>query len=461
MNRSNLFKAAAPAAATCAAAALLSVGGTSGNLAASPYPPSPVITGVTYDWTTALRRASGSDNWPITWADDDNQYSAWGDGNGWAPGSSRVSLGVARIEGPWNAYSGFDVWGGDEAENPAQFEGKSYGILCVGGVLYMWVSPGSGSMSYEEARVARSTNHAATWELSSWAFEQSEGLVIPTFLNFGRDYAGARDGYVYAYFIELQDPDGLQIQTPGHISLGRVPADDILDRSAWEYCSGVHAGTPQWSSDIEARAPIFSDAGGVGWSVSVSYNAGLGRYLLCTEHHESGQGYLGIFDAPEPWGPWSTVSYVSNWENAGHTFYWSFPNKWLSADGEDFTLVYSGWQTEDAWHTVRGSFETSVVSLEDGVGVASPGGLFVAPNPATAGPIVHVDLATAGRVRVVVYDVRGRVVRHLFDGGMPAGSRLVPWDRRNDFGELVPAGVYVVKLEESRGARTESITLMP
>ena len=48
----------------------------------APYPPSAVITGVTFDWSTHVRLAPGSDNWPITWADDDHQYTCWGDGGG-------------------------------------------------------------------------------------------------------------------------------------------------------------------------------------------------------------------------------------------------------------------------------------------------------------------------------------------------------------------------------------------
>lgn len=50
--------------------------------AKAPYPPSPVITAVAFDFASRDRRAPGSDNWPITWADDDHQYAAWGDGGG-------------------------------------------------------------------------------------------------------------------------------------------------------------------------------------------------------------------------------------------------------------------------------------------------------------------------------------------------------------------------------------------
>ena len=41
-----------------------------------PYPPSPVIRGVPFaPESTIVRKAIDSDNWPITWGDDDDQYT--------------------------------------------------------------------------------------------------------------------------------------------------------------------------------------------------------------------------------------------------------------------------------------------------------------------------------------------------------------------------------------------------
>jgi chitodextrinase len=110
--------------------------------------------------------------------------------------------------------------------------------------------------------------------------------------------------------------------------------------------------------------------------VAVSYNAGLGRYLLATEFSTSSDGNLGIFDAPEPWGPWTTVTYQREF-GGGHCFYYNFSNKWLSPDGKDFTLIYTGVGTEDAWHTVRGRFTTST-SSDDENPPTDPSGLTIA-----------------------------------------------------------------------------------
>jgi len=317
--------------------------------AASPYSDSTVITGISFNWATHQEKAAGSDNFPVTWADDDHQYTAWGDGWGFAESGDKRSLGVSRVSGLKSSYSGTDLWYGD---------GKSYGIICINSVLYMWVGPGSGVTSYDEARLYKSTNHGSSWSATSVEFVKADDIIMPTILNFGKDYAGARDNYVYHYFIDLVGtPSSLGVHIPGKIYLLRVDKSYIEDESYYEFFSGT-AGSPAWSSSIGSRTAVFEDSAGVGWNLSVSYNAPLGRYILCTEHTQTFQGRLGIFDAPEPWGPWTTVLYTDNFHTGAgdDSFFWNFSNKWLSGDGKDFVLVFTGISGDDSWNTVEGSF---------------------------------------------------------------------------------------------------------
>lgn len=337
----------------------------------APYPPSPVIDRIEFDFRTHRRLAPGSDNWPVTWADDGHLYGAWGDGGGFGGTNKegRVHLGVARIEGDGKNYTGTNVWGGAPPGRPAHFGGKSYGILSVGGVLYMWVSP-QPNPHLANCQIAMSKDHGATWTLADWKFRFEDGLTIPTFLNFGRDYAGARDGYVYSYYI--QPAWGPQISTrhgdstfdvhiPGRIHLSRVPRQSILTREHYEFFAGLGAdGQPAWTRDLGQKQPVFTDvANGVGWNLSVSYNPGLKRYILCTQHTENRAGNIGIFDAPEPWGPWTTVLFQDKW-GAPHleasTWLWHFPTKWLSRDGRAFTMIFTGKNSNDSWNTIEGRF---------------------------------------------------------------------------------------------------------
>lgn len=334
-----------------------------------PYPKSAVIQDVNFDFTTHKRMAPGSDNFPTTWAADGNIYTAWGDGGGFGGTNSngRVKLGVARVEGDADDYEGFNVWGGYEPESPAEFEGKSYGILSVDGTLYMWVAP-QPNPHLAECRIASSTDFGRHWHRASWVFQFQEQLSIPTFLNFGQDYDGARDGYVYSYYIhpmwgpgEAENtPYGFDVHKPGKIYLSRTPKNAVLVQSQYSFFAGLdEQGEPLWTGDRTQKQPVFEDENGVGWNVSVSYNPGLQRYILCTEHTETHAGRMGMFDAPEPWGPWTTVVYTENFGEGAvevSAFYWNFCTKWLSDNGKHFTLLFTGKNSNDSWNTVEGEF---------------------------------------------------------------------------------------------------------
>lgn len=347
-----------------------------------PYPASDVIASVTFDWSTHAQLAAGSDNWPITWADDGHQYTSWGDGGGFGGSNSegRVSLGVARIEGSFDAYQAVNVWGGRDAENPAQFGGKSYGIISVDGVLHMWVSPGSNEQGYEEARLYSSTDHGIDWLPASWAFSREDAIVNPTFCQFGKDYEGARDGYVYIYVNRVKDSSELNVQRPGEIGLMRVPKGSVADKTKYEYfVKSERDNAAVWSHNFDDMQPIFVDSNGVGWNSSVSYNRGLKRYFLITEHTETAKANIGIFDAPEPWGPWTTVYYGQFGTGSGSgksAFFYNFSNKWLSEDGREFVLLFTGIGVDDSWNVVAGHFELKPIvfkpALSEHAGAGSP-----------------------------------------------------------------------------------------
>ena len=53
------------------------------------------------------------------------------------------------------------------------------------------------------------------------------------------------------------------------------------------------------------------------------------------------KGGFGIYDAPEPWGPWTTVYLTKQWDmGPGETS--SLPTVWMSQNGTTCWLVFSG-----------------------------------------------------------------------------------------------------------------------
>ncbi len=311
--------------------ALLSLAGQ----AAAPYPPSPVIESIAWaPRETIVRRARGSDNWPLTWADDDALYGAYGDGNGFEPVlPAKLSLGLVRIAGGPADFTAENLRSPMiEQKGEGKAGRKASGILMVDGVLYLWMRNAGN------AQLAWSSDRAKTWTLAPWRFTESFGC--PTFLNFGRNYARARDGYVYVY---SHDRDSAYVPADRMV-LARAPKDRLRDRAAYEFLQQIdRSGEPVWTNDIARRGAVFSHAGRC-YRSGVSYNAALKRYLWCQVlpgDDPRFRGGLGVYDAPEPWGPWTTAFFAETWDvGPGETA--SFPTKWISGDGRTLHLVFSG-----------------------------------------------------------------------------------------------------------------------
>jgi hypothetical protein len=307
---------------------------------AAPYPPSKVITGV--DWAAReaiVRRANGSDNWRLTWADDGHLYTAYGDGNGFVPMvPEKLSLGLARVAGMPEAFTGVNLRSATlEQKGQGQAGKKASGLLMVDGVLYLWVRNAGN------AQLAWSKDHGKTWQWADWKFTTSFGC--PTFLNFGKDYAGARDGYAYVY---SHDHDSAY-QPADRMVLARVPKGKITERDAYEFLAKLDAkNEPVWTKAISERGAVFTHPGRC-YRGGVTYNAGLKRYLWCQiipgthgkKEDTRFEGGFGVYDAPEPWGPWTTVFFTEKWDvGPGETA--SFPTKWMSPSGRTLHLVFSG-----------------------------------------------------------------------------------------------------------------------
>ena len=312
------------------------------HAARPPYPASRIIAGITWDWKTHRTAAPGSDLWPVTWGADDHLYAAWGDGGGFGgtDQDGRVVMGFARIEGPPERFVGVNVNGGKDPTHPASFakHGKTGGMLAVGDRVYAWLNTQNGKWPDVDQALISSDDKAATWKQTLWVFPKGKGNFKPaTFLNFGKGYTGVPHdlhGYVYFY--------GQRQGEEKSTYLGRAPQDKLHLRRTYEFLSGIEDEKPRWSWDVSEAYLVFTDSNRTGDLASVVYVPGLKRYLLSCYH--KGPGQLGIFDAPAPWGPWTTVVYEEHWGKMGRDgegLTCSFPQKWMSADGLTLWCIFS------------------------------------------------------------------------------------------------------------------------
>jgi uncharacterized Ntn-hydrolase superfamily protein len=314
----------------------------------APYPPSKVITEFT--WSPEIVKMEdciSGDNWPVAWVSNSLQITAFCDGRGFSKQAPDLSLGFAKVFGDPPDFSAENF----ESDADTPMGGGSSGIkasdmLAIDGILYMFVRnyKPAGSDDFTNSRLACSTDLGESWTWADWHFSETFGC--PAFVQFGMNYQRARDDYVY---IASQANDSAYGYSPD-IALARVRKDRLMERSRYEFFAGLDgSGGPLWSPDISKRKPVFTNPKGT-QRIAITYNAALGRYILATSHLTGGKAThtaaLGVFEAPEPWGPWATLYYNDHWSVEDgkdcRTYHHRFPPKWISPDGRTMWLLYSG-----------------------------------------------------------------------------------------------------------------------
>lgn len=81
------------------------------------------------------------------------------------------------------------------------------------------------------------------------------------------------------------------------------------------------------------------------------------------------------------------------------------------------------------------------------------------PNPFNPSTLIRFQLVVHGPAQLVVYDAAGRKVRALVDEVLAPGEHAVTWDGRNDHGQLMPSGVYMMQLVAPRVTESRKIVL--
>jgi hypothetical protein len=332
------------------------------------YPKSKLIKNVIPD-KVRIHKGDG-DMWPITWAADDNLYGGAGD-------NCRSPINVWKIIDSPEPYYSWVMY--IELINNKPVDPKLYcqrpnvdhargikpaGLLGLNGKLYMACelhnygdNPAFNRQHNISSWIIASDDFGLSWDLNTTEQDFFTGrLASPHFLQFGRDYEGARDEYIYAYFTAADDGNSYWCNGD-YMLLGRVEKDKLLIREEWEFfVRADESGNTVWTKDEALSQPIFRYPLMTGEN-HVSYNKGLKRYILGnfsfldkesvpTPYHQKWpdtvwRSQLTLFEAPEPWGPWSLFYQDDDWGTYGD-YQPNFPTKWMSEDGKTMWMVSSG-----------------------------------------------------------------------------------------------------------------------
>ena len=361
------------------------------------YPESDLITGAEierYAYHTAI-----GDMWPLTWGNDNNIYAAAGDNRGSPMNFWRIAgapeRNVRAHSHDWMAdivndhpVDPLTYFAGNYAAGADRTRGlKPAGLLDIDGTVFMAIE----TMNYGDERsprrrnltgfIASTNDYGVSFNAALTPVDFFTGrLASCHFLQFGMGYRDSRDAYVYAYF-QASDDGCSYFSNNDYMLLARVRLDsegrggsahdilrnkyDLTDRGAWEFYAGEKNGEVIWEGDDSSAAPVFKYKQMTGEN-QVCYNAGLNRYILGNYSFIDGFGdpflYYGadknlldsrgitgenirsqltLFEAPEPWGPWSIFYRDDHWGETAN-YQPVFPTKWILDGGRTMFMVSSG-----------------------------------------------------------------------------------------------------------------------
>jgi hypothetical protein len=346
---------------------------------------------------TTRRLGGHGDNFHMSWAANDQQFVALCDGTGWSESAqhfynSRLfALKGGPQEASFEEVSGYPQLVSSMLEDAPRY--YSFGTLALEGRIYQFLSTFNHGVFRDDrsqwpdlrfigAKLIYSPDNGRTWcnqDGSSpviwegWQQRSKERLVffeepqecfsLLSILQMGRNYADNRDGYVYVYA-----PNGNTEGTMNELVMFRVPKDQLLDRGAYEYFAGCRSnGSAMWVKDINSRGIVHTFPRGwvntglhpYAWQPSVVYNAPLRLYLMANWGMGCGldgswfakPSYLGLWAAPNPWGPWRQIHEETAWMPASdpgaRAYQPQISPKWIAPDGRSFWLVWTDFQTRD------------------------------------------------------------------------------------------------------------------
>ncbi|MBK7702655.1 MAG: T9SS type A sorting domain-containing protein [bacterium] len=260
---------------------------------------------------------------------------------------------------------------------------------------------------------------------------------------------------IYGYGRADADPaqiDRLAFDPAAHGGKGELTArSDDTGATKQVTLRAIDAGSPDRERTLAVRGLALVGADSVRFAVHDALdgptlrlqNDGPAKTYSLSLREAAADGLSGFLhaDVPLPAGAVHTVRPV--WQTLGN-----------GPVAIDVDLDGDGVPEE----TIEVADQTTGVG-DDPVGGVLPRSLALhpaSPNPFNPRTTLRYDLPAAGRVRLAVYDIRGRQVRELVNGERPAGVHSVTLDAHD-----LPSGVYLVRLTAPGGVTaTQRINLV-
>ncbi len=82
------------------------------------------------------------------------------------------------------------------------------------------------------------------------------------------------------------------------------------------------------------------------------------------------------------------------------------------------------------------------------------------PNPFNIESTIRFNIIEASNVQIKIYNFLGKEIKLLLDQELSPGKYNIPWDARDNFGDLLPSGVYLIILKTNNSIKTFKSVLL-
>jgi hypothetical protein len=186
-------------------------------------------------------------------------------------------------------------------------------------------------------------------------------------------------------------------------------------------------------------------------------------FLTLTGPDTLAPGQSGTFTANASGGVIQTVNGVSNYEN----YRWEKKRQnsnWheIASGPQYFSISHSGcenfWlrcEVTDYYGFTKMSYELPVIVDATISNISEEKNSLIPketkllgnyPNPFNPITKINYGLNEAGRVRLIIYNTLGQVVRVLVNEEQSAGYKNIEWNGKNDLDQTVPSNIYIYRL---------------
>tara|TARA_B100000676_G_C18076393_1_gene847916 strand:- start:1123 stop:2790 length:1668 start_codon:yes stop_codon:yes gene_type:complete len=82
------------------------------------------------------------------------------------------------------------------------------------------------------------------------------------------------------------------------------------------------------------------------------------------------------------------------------------------------------------------------------------------PNPFNPTTTIRYDLINDSDLRITVYDLKGNLIKDIYDGFQKAGRNNAVWNATNNAGETVSSGIYLYKIQVGESFQVRRMMLL-